>query len=205
MLFDDSYRTIKMPNEGIFKDRGSKFLSFAYPVTNETEIKLILSNLKKLHPSANHHCFAYRLGADKAAFRVQDDGEPSGSAGRPIYNQIQSADLTNILVVVIRYFGGTLLGITGLINAYKTASAEVIKSSEIIIKTVNDVYSIRFNVEEINTLMRIFKELEVSIILQEFTEDYYIEFEIRKSSINKLEDAIKHLQSVRLKYIKTLA
>lgn len=205
MLFDDTYRTIENPTEAIYRDRGSKFLAFAFPVKDEKEVKEQLSNLKKLHPNANHHCYAYRLGADKSPFRINDDGEPSGSAGRPIFNQIQSADLTNILVVVVRYFGGTLLGITGLINAYKNASLEAIKVAKIITKAVNDVYALQVNVEEINSIMRVFKALEVKINRQEYTEEYYIEFEIRKSAINKLEAALENIQTAKLHYIKTLA
>lgn len=131
MLFDDTYRTIAHPAEGIFKDRGSKFLGFAFPVKTETEIKEIIANLRAEHSKARHFCWALRLTADRSVFRLNDDGEPSGTAGRPILNTLLSADLTNILIVVVRYFGGTLLGVPGLINAYKTASQESILAAEI--------------------------------------------------------------------------
>jgi uncharacterized YigZ family protein len=119
MLFEDTFKTIRTPAEGIFKDRGSKFLAYAYPIEQENEVKPLVENLKKEHFKAVHHCFAYRLGLDRSNFRVTDDGEPSGTAGKPIFNTLLSQEITNILVVVVRYFGGTLLGVPGLINAYK--------------------------------------------------------------------------------------
>src|SRR4051812_2596882 len=118
MLFDDTYRTIEKPAEGIFRDRGSKFLAFAYPISAEGEIKSIIAKLKVEHPKANHHCWAMRLTPDRGVFKLNDDGELSGTAGRPILNILLSRDITNVLVVVVRYFGGTLLGVPGLINAY---------------------------------------------------------------------------------------
>ena len=145
MLFEDTYLTIKEPSEGLFKDKGSKFSSFAFPASSEEDVKKFLAELKKQHPSANHHCYAFRLGADKQAYRANDDGEPSNTAGKPILGQIQSKDLTNILIVVVRYFGGTLLGVSGLINAYKLAAAEAIQNATIIEKTVDDIYEIKFD------------------------------------------------------------
>src|ERR1700750_587996 len=131
MLFEDTYLTIEKSAEGIFRDRGSKFLAFAYAITHDGDIKGILAQLKNLHPKANHHCWAMRLTADRSVFRVNDDGEPSGTAGRPILNILLSKNLTNILVVVVRYFGGTLLGVPGLINAYKTATEEALNAGNI--------------------------------------------------------------------------
>src|SRR5580700_3591355 len=142
MLFDDTYRTIEKPIEGLFRDRGSKFLAFAYPVNTETELKTALALLKAEHPKANHHCWALRLGIDRSVFRLNDDGEPSGTAGRPILNTLFSRDLTNLVVIVVRYFGGTLLGVPGLINAYKSATEDALKQAIIIEKTVNDIYTI---------------------------------------------------------------
>ncbi|HEX8515724.1 MAG TPA: YigZ family protein [Bacteroidia bacterium] len=144
MLFEDTYLTIRQPAEGLIKDRGSKFLSFIYPVTCEDEIRQRLQDLRKLHPSANHHCYAFRLGADKQAFRSNDDGEPSNTAGKPILGQILSNDLSNILIVVVRYFGGTLLGVSGLITAYRQAAAEAINNAAITEATVSEVYKVRF-------------------------------------------------------------
>src|ERR1700753_1032564 len=120
MLFDDTYRTIERPAEGLFRDRGSKFLAFAHPIAAENDLKNILAELKSIHPKANHHCWAFRLGIARSVFRENDEGDPAGTAGRPILNTLLSRDLTNILVVVVRYFGGTLLGVPGLINAYKS-------------------------------------------------------------------------------------
>ena len=121
-LFEDTYQTIEFPAEGIFRDKGSKFIAYAYPFKDEANLKDIIADLKSQHPKARHHCYAYRLSPDRSVFRVNDDGEPSGTAGRPILNVLLSMDVTNILVVVVRYFGGTLLGVPGLINAYKTAT-----------------------------------------------------------------------------------
>jgi uncharacterized YigZ family protein len=144
MLFDDTYLTIAHPADGVFRDRGSKFMAFAYPIASEGEIKHIVALLKKEHPKANHHCWAMRLTPDRSVFRVNDDGEPSGAAGRPIVNTLLSRELTNILVVVVRYFGGTLLGVPGLINAYKKATEEALAAAQVISKTVNDVYTIKY-------------------------------------------------------------
>ena len=133
---EDTYKTIEKPSEGLFKDKGSKFISFAFPVDNEEEIKEIVQSIKKEHHSARHHCYAWRLGADQLLFRANDDGEPSSTAGKPILGQIQSFDLTNILIVVVRYFGGTLLGVSGLINAYRNAALDAINQAEIVEKLV---------------------------------------------------------------------
>ncbi len=140
MLFDDTYRTIKIPSEGSFKDKGSKFLAFAYPITSETDIKPILAKLKAEHTKANHHCWAMRITPDRSVFKLNDDGEPSGTAGRPILNTLLSRDLTNVLIIVVRYFGGTLLGVPGLINAYKQATEDALNQATVIEKTVNDLY-----------------------------------------------------------------
>ena len=143
-MFEDTYYTISAPSEGLFKDRGSRFIALAYPVTTEKEIKEIQVSLRKKYHDARHHCYAYRLGYDKSVYRVNDDGEPSGTAGKPIFGQIQSKDLTNIFIVVIRYFGGTLLGVSGLINAYRSAAADAIEHAQIIQKTIMDLYEISF-------------------------------------------------------------
>ncbi|MBL7932384.1 MAG: YigZ family protein, partial [Bacteroidia bacterium] len=131
MLFSDSYLTIDQTYEAVVREKGSRFLAYAFPVLSEAEIKAKLNSLRKEHPTANHHCYAWRLGADKLAFRTNDDGEPSNTAGKPIFSQIQSRDLTNILIVVVRYFGGTLLGVSGLISAYKAAASEVLQQAKI--------------------------------------------------------------------------
>jgi uncharacterized YigZ family protein len=155
MLFEDTYQSINAPAEGIFRDRGSKFLAFAFPLNNDAGLKQILSDLKSVHPKANHHCWALRLGIDRSVFRLNDDGEPAGTAGRPILNTLLSKDITNIVVVVVRYFGGTLLGVPGLINAYKTAAADALNNAVIIQKTLNDIYTIHFSYRQMNDVMRL--------------------------------------------------
>jgi uncharacterized YigZ family protein len=134
MLFEDTYRTINRPSEGIFRDKGSKFIAYAYPFKSEEHLKELINDLKNQHPKARHYCYAYRLSTDRAVYRINDDGEPSGTAGRPMLNTLLSKDLTNILMVVVRYFGGTLLGVPGLINAYKSAAEDAIQQAIIIQK-----------------------------------------------------------------------
>lgn len=164
----DLYMTIVAPSEGIFKDKGSKFLAFAYPLGSEEEIREYMENLKKDYHDARHHCFAWRLGADMSRFRVSDDGEPSGSAGKPILGQIQSRNLTNILVVVVRYFGGTLLGVGGLIRAYRSATSAALDQARIIEKKVQLKLQLEFDYERMNSVMRVIKELGLEFEDQDF-------------------------------------
>ena len=203
MLFEDIYLTIYGPSIGLFKDKGSKFLSFAYPVSSEEEIKKHLSELRKQHPSANHHCYAFRVGADKQAYRANDDGEPSNTAGKPILGQIQSNDLTNILIVVVRYFGGTLLGVSGLINAYKLAAAETIKNAIIIEKTVDYIYEIKFDYLQMNDVMRIIKEEELKILSQESELNCIINFSVRKRNSTNVYDRLKKFNGLEIEFLRT--
>ena len=200
MLFSDTYLTIDKKTEIIFKDKGSKFLAFAYHVENDTQIKEALTQLKKEHPSANHHCYAYRLGADKLNFRANDDGEPNNTAGKPILGQLQSNDLTNVLVVVVRYFGGTLLGVSGLINAYKSSAAEVIKECKIIEKYILFNYTINFPFEYLNDVMKLLKQTDCKITAQLFDNDCEISFSIRKASAESCEVKLKKLDGLRMEY-----
>jgi uncharacterized YigZ family protein len=200
VLFSDTYLTIEKKGEIIFKDKGSKFLAFAYPVENEVQVKEQLTLLKKEHQSANHHCYAYRLGADKLNFRTNDDGEPSNTAGKPILGQIQSNDLTNILVVVVRYFGGTLLGVSGLINAYKTAASEVIKSSRIVEKYISYSYNITFPFEQLNEVMKLLKQLDCKITTQQFDTSCEISFSVRKSHSEQCEEKLKKIDKLKLDF-----
>lgn len=204
MLFDDTYRTIEKPVEGLFRDRGSKFLAFAYPVNNETELKNNLAQLKGEHPKANHHCWAMRLTPDRSIFRINDDGEPSGTAGRPILNTLLSRDLTNLAVVVVRYFGGTLLGVPGLINAYKAATDEALKQAVIIERTVNDIYNIEFDYLQMNDIMRLIKEDNLAIIEQSFDNNCSITVSIRKMQVNQTLFKISKLNGVVAKYVNSL-
>jgi uncharacterized YigZ family protein len=200
MLFEDTYQTIEKPTEGLFRDRGSRFLAFAYPIAAESELKSILTLLRSEHPKANHHCWALRLGIDRAVFRINDDGEPSGTAGRPILNTLLSRDLTNIVVIVVRYFGGTLLGVPGLINAYKSATEEALIKAAVIQKTVNDIYTLQFGYLQMNDVMRIIKEDDLLILTQAFDTDCLIQVAIRKTKVNLVLNKFSKLNSVAAKY-----
>lgn len=204
MLFDDTYQTIAHPAEGIFRDKGSKFIAYAYPIIEEAELKLILSTLRAVHPKARHFCWALRLSPDRSVFRLNDDGEPSGTAGRPILNTLLSADVTNILMVVVRYFGGTLLGVPGLINAYKTASIEALQASEIIIKTINNIYEISFDYIATNQVMRVIKDEQLKIINQEFDNQCKIKFEVRKAQLNVVLGKFEKIEATKLTYLDTV-
>ncbi|TVR69261.1 MAG: YigZ family protein [Marinilabiliales bacterium] len=173
-----SYRTIKTRSEGYFKDRGSKFLAFAFPVTSEEQVKSHLGDLRGQYHDARHHCYAWRLGADAEHYRANDDGEPSGTAGRPILMQIHKHELTNVLIVVVRYFGGVLLGTGGLVNAYRSAAADAIENAAVVVKTVEEQFRIDFPYEAMNDVMRVLKELEATHISQEFDTDCTITLSI---------------------------
>lgn len=201
MLFDDTYRTIAAPAEGLFKDRGSRFLAFAFPVTTEDEIKIHLERLRKEHFGANHHCYAWRLGADKQRFRANDDGEPSGTAGRPILGQLQSFDLTNVAVIVVRYFGGTLLGAGGLVQAYKHSAAEALKAATIIEKHITEVYALHFSYDAMNAVMKLLKEFDAEQRAQVFELECSLEFSVRMRDADALCSALKKLENVELKWI----
>ena len=204
MLFDDTYKTIESPSEGIFKDRGSKFLAFAFPVTNEATVKEIVQRLRKEHPGANHHCYAFRLGADKLFFRSNDDGEPSGSAGKPILGQIQSNDLTNILIVVARYFGGTLLGVPGLIAAYRGAAADALANGKIVERQVMEIYDLHFPYAAINDVMKILKEEDLEQWGQDFQLDCRLKFSVRKNKADEVLARIKAIAGTEALYSETV-
>lgn len=203
-LFEDQYKTINAPSEGTFRDKGSKFIAYSYPFTDENTLKDILSNVKSSHPKARHHCYAYRLGMDRSVFRINDDNEPAGSAGRPILNTLLSNDLTNILVIVVRYFGGTLLGIPGLINAYKSATQESINNATIIEKHQKDIYRIDFDYLQMNNVMRIIKEEDLDILNQTFDNNCKMEIAIRTSLVNRVTTNLSTLPNLKLKYLKTI-
>ncbi|GGD57626.1 hypothetical protein GCM10011514_22150 [Emticicia aquatilis] len=204
MLFEDTYKTIKVPVEGLFKDRGSKFLAYAYPIEHENEVKPLVDNLKKEHFKAVHHCYAYRLGLDRTNFRVNDDGEPSGTAGKPILNTLLSQNITNILVVVVRYFGGTLLGVPGLINAYKSATAEALTVAEVIEKTVNDVYNVSFEFVQMNDVMKVVKEFSLKIRNQTYDNQCTIELEFRKTLTNQVIGKLEKIDGILVEYLMTV-
>ncbi|WP_343319920.1 IMPACT family protein [Sphingobacterium multivorum] len=203
-LFEDTYRTIAAKYEGIFRDKGSKFIAYAFPFKSEDQLKDLILEVKAIHPKARHHCWAYRLTPDRAVFRVNDDGEPSGTAGRPILNVLLSLDVTNVIVIVVRYFGGTLLGVPGLINAYKSATQDALTQAEIIERTVNDHYSITFDYLHMNDIMRIIKEEGVEIEKQEFDNQCYLEFEVRKMQVNRIVDRFSKIEGCQLSYLYTI-
>jgi uncharacterized YigZ family protein len=194
------YYTIEQPSMAEFKDRGSKFLAYAYPAKDIDTCKKLLAQLKKEHGKAVHHCLAYRLGVDGGTFRVSDDGEPSGSAGRPILGQIDSKELTNVLVVVVRYFGGTLLGIPGLINAYKTATALALQLSPIIKKPIEIPYELNFDYHQMNEVMMLVKHYNCSVVEQ--TAQLFIQLHIGIPK-NRLDEVLEKLGTLRDVTIKT--
>ena len=193
---DDLYHTIAAPAEGLYKEKGSKFLAFAYPVRTVEEVKGHLDRLRKQYFDARHHCYAYILGADKAVYRANDDGEPSGTGGRPIHGQLLSFDVTDTLVVVVRYFGGVLLGASGLANAYKAATRDALQQATIIEKTVDVLYRLRFEYPLMNDVMRIMKEQGLQPRNQQFEMDCQIDVSVRRSQAQRVYDIFSHLHGV---------
>jgi uncharacterized YigZ family protein len=204
MLFDDTYKTIETASEGIFRDKGSKFIGYVYPIKSELEVKNLIAKLKVEHAKARHFCWAIRLTPDRSVFKLNDDGEPSGTAGRPILNTLLSVDVTNILVVVVRYFGGTLLGVPGLINAYKNATIEALKENNIVTKTVNELYQVNFDYLAMNQVMRIVKDEQLDIITQEFDTNCLIKFEVRKANLNQVLGKLEKVDGIEIKYLATI-
>jgi len=177
----DVYRTIlKTSPEVLFKDKNSKFFGYAFPVLNEDEVKVHIESIKKLHYAARHWCYAYQLGTDNIKFRANDDGEPNNSAGMPIYGQIQSFDVTNILIVVVRYFGGVKLGVGGLINAYRTAAQMALEESAIVERTINNKFLLKFDYKNMDKVMRIIKERNLTVVSQKLEMDCKIQISVRK-------------------------
>jgi len=204
MLFEDTYRTISKPSEGNYKEKGSKFIALAFPVDDEIKVKEKLEEVRKKFYDARHHCYAYRLGFDKLTYRVNDDGEPSGTAGKPIFGQFLSNDLTNILVIVVRYFGGTKLGVGGLIKAYKTATAEALKEQLFIVRKVLDVYEINFDYDQMNDVMKILKEENINQLDQRFDLKCMVKFSVRKKFTNDIYDRLNKIKNLKIKYLQTI-
>lgn len=199
MLFDDTYKTIEKEGEGIFRDKGSRFIAYLYPIKSEEDIKNIIAELKALHPKARHHCWAMRIGSDRSVFRINDDGEPSGTAGRPILNTLLSSDLTNVLAVVVRYFGGTLLGVPGLINAYKSATQDAINQANIIEKTIDLIFKLEFGHSVMNEVMKIIKDEGLRIFNQQFDLNCSLDIEIRQSQVNKVLGRLEKVEGLKWK------
>ena len=195
-MFEDTFNTIESHSQGVYRAKGSKFIALAIPVISEDEVKEKLLEIKKEYFDARHHCYAYILGYNKSAYRINDDGEPSGTAGRPIYGQLLSKDLTNILVVVVRYFGGTKLGVGGLITAYKEATKDALESAKIIEKTVDETYLVSLEYEQMNKVMQILKTDFVTITNQIYEDGYKIEFVIRKREADRVVQDLKMISNV---------
>lgn len=195
---DDTYLTIKRRSEGLYKDRSSKFFYFSFPVRNEEEIKDHLADLRKTYYDARHHCYAYVLGKEATIFRAVDDGEPNHSAGDPILGQIRSNNLTNILIVVVRYFGGTKLGMSGLIQAYKTSAALAIEENEIIEEQVLSSVAIKFAYPAMNEVMKLVKTHELDILSQELMLDCSMTLEYRKGIEVQLIESLEEIESLQI-------
>jgi len=200
----DTYQTIARPSEGLYKEKGSKFLSYVYPVKNEEAIKVILASIRKEHFSARHCCYAWSLGLAHERFRVNDDGEPSGTAGRPIFGQIQSNKLTNILLVVVRYFGGTLLGVSGLIHAYKQAASDAISNAEIVTQAIEHIFDVHFEYMAMNDLMLLIKDEQLEIISSLFNLQCFIRLKVRSSRLEEIKAKMDKIDGILTKEI-TLA
>ena len=201
MEYTDTYKTIEAPGEGSYKEKGSKFIAYAYPVSNEQQIKEIIASLKKEHHSARHHCFAWRLGSDLQLFRLNDDGEPSGTAGKPIFSQIQHYGLTNILIVVVRYFGGILLGTSGLTNAYKQSAVDVLANSTIIEKIVESIIEIKFDYLAMNDLMTVLKEHQIGIKESHYGLDCNVKISVRRQMTNIVLEKLGKISKLNAKII----
>ncbi len=200
MEIKDTYKTITQPSqEALFKNKNSKFYGYAFPVSNEAEVKNNIETLKKQHHSARHWCYAYQLGKETFTYRANDDGEPSNSAGQPIYGQIQSFNVTNILIIVVRYFGGVKLGVGGLINAYKTTAKLALENSSIIEKTINIEYLITFDYKNMNKVMRIIKEKQINIVNQKLELDCKIHISVRKKNSQSTFEAFNQLYEISIK------
>lgn len=190
-MFNYTYRTIAKESEGLYKEKGSRFIALAYPVRTEEEVKQHVADVKKKYYDARHHCYAYILGANKDAYRMNDDGEPSGTAGRPIHGQLLSKDLTDTLIIVIRYFGGIKLGVSGLINAYKTAAKDALDNNTIVEKFVEEDYQLHFPPLSMNKVMQLLKRETVKITDQQYDTDCIICFTVQKRDADNLLEALR--------------
>jgi uncharacterized YigZ family protein len=200
---EDTYRTIAFPSDEIlYKEKNSKFFGYSFPIQSEAEVKPLIDQLRKKHPSAVHYCYAYQIGTDKLTYRANDDGEPSNTAGMPIYGQIQSFGVTNVLVVVVRIFGGVKLGVGGLISAYRTAAQMTLEGAEIIQKSVNIHFLISFDYKNINKVMRVIKEKNVEIVSQKMEMSCEIEICIRKKNAEMLFNVFDLMFEVQIKRLK---
>ncbi|MCI2229688.1 YigZ family protein [Polaribacter sp. MSW13] len=202
MEIKDTYKTIGIPSkETLFKEKGSKFFGYAFPVFSEDEVKICIEDLKKKHHAARHFCYAYQIGIEQIKFRANDDGEPNNSAGLPIYGQIQSFEVTNILIVSVRYFGGTKLGVGGLISAYKTSAQLTLEASEILEKTIDLRYQLNFGYDLMNAVMRIVKERNLNIVSQKLEIDCQYIISVRKKDAQIIFEIFENLYKVNIKLL----
>jgi uncharacterized YigZ family protein len=190
-MFEDSYKTIAKPAEGSYSEKRSKFLAYAFPVLNEQEVKQRLAEIQKKHWDARHHCYAYILGPHKDAYRVNDNGEPSGTAGRPIYGQLLSKDLTNTLVIVVRYFGGIKLGVSGLQNAYKIAAKEALDAAVIEERTIQEQYRVVFEYVKMNDIMQILKDPDIQVLDRQSDMRCTYTISVRQREADRITDALR--------------
>jgi uncharacterized YigZ family protein len=202
-MFTDTYHTIEAPSEGLYKDKGSKFIAMAIPVVNEEQIKDHLQQVRKKYYDARHHCYAWALGPARDAFRINDDGEPSGTAGKPIFGQILSHDLTNILIIVVRYFGGVKLGVRGLIDAYRTAAQDAIQANVIVEKLIMDIYKVDFDYPLMNEVMKVLKDHNLEQVAHNFETSCSITFAVRKSESNRISAIFSAMHQVSLVFLGT--
>jgi len=198
---EDIYLSISQATEGVYKERGSKFLAFAFPVSSEEQVKACLEKLRKEYFDARHHCYAYAIGKDQKVFRANDDGEPNHSAGDPILGQIRSHQLSDILIVVVRYFGGVKLGVGGLISAYKISAAEAIANAQIIEKIVTQTWQLHFKYEAMNEVMKLVKDLDLKVITQQFDLECSLTLEIRQSLLASFEEKMGKIEGVEFEQL----
>ncbi len=198
----DTYKTIARKSEGYYREKGSKFTAYAHPVTTEEEVKEIVDGLKKEFYDARHHCYAYVLGFKGDVWRANDDGEPSSTAGKPIHGQIVSRELTNTLIVVVRYFGGTKLGVSGLINAYRSAASDALENAEVVTRIIESIYSIRFSYLAMNDVMRLVKDEELRVLNQEFDTACRLEAGIRQSKEDMVLEKIAKIDSAMVEFLR---
>ncbi len=200
---EDTYKTIKDSSQGIYKEKGSKFIAYAMPVNSREQIKEYLADIKKSNHSARHYCFAWVIGYNREDYRINDDGEPSGTAGKPIYGQILSKNITNVLIVVVRYFGGVKLGKGGLINAYRKAAAEALKNAVIITKTIRETYRLHFEYPLMSDVMKIFNEHDIEQLERRFELDCTIDFSVRKKDKTKVVALFESLENIKIQHLHT--
>jgi len=199
----DTYKSIsKASEEVLFKDKNSKFFGYAFPITSEEEAKVHIEELKKKHHQARHWCYAWQIGKEVHQFRANDDGEPSNTAGMPIYGQIQSFDVTNILIVVVRHYGGIKLGVSGLINAYKTTAQMALENSKIVKRTIDEVFVIKFDYPEMNLVMRVIKEHNLKLIEQKLELNCEIHISVRKKIAKEIFQKFEAIYKVEIKNLK---